>query len=84
MILECMCWCKSRHFIRNVQGTFREHSGNIQGSFREHSGNIQVFSPSATGTHRGDCVVLTDDALLMDDGLKMKQSRPLVALHLRG
>jgi hypothetical protein len=26
--------------LRNIQGTFREHSGNIQGTFSEHSGNI--------------------------------------------
>jgi hypothetical protein len=30
-----------RRSLRNIQGTFREHSGNIQGTFREHSGNIQ-------------------------------------------
>jgi hypothetical protein len=29
------------HFGKNIQGTFRAHSGNIQGRFRQHSGNIQ-------------------------------------------
>jgi hypothetical protein len=28
-------------WIRDVQGTSREHSGNIQGTFRERSVNIQ-------------------------------------------
>jgi cellulose synthase/poly-beta-1,6-N-acetylglucosamine synthase-like glycosyltransferase len=28
---------------KNIQGTFREHSGNIQGTFREHSGIPALF-----------------------------------------